>query len=345
MLLLFNASVSLVIGTFIALTSTHWLTAWIGLEISTIAIVPLLTNKHHPRITEAATKYFLAQALASCTLIAGCTSAAIIEGHWVLQNVSTPIPTAIITLALAIKLGMAPLHAWIPEVIQGVDLNKTLILATWQKLAPFGLFVQITHSSPLLIISLAIISMLVGGWGGLNQTQLRKILIYSSIAHMGWMTVVIQFSPTLAFITFVTYCLISAAAILVLQINSILTINLLATSWTKTPAFLVLIPLILLSLAGIPPFSGFLPKWMIVKELATQGYLTLAGLAVMTALLTLFFYVRLILSVVIGSSPSPTLHSCPWRFDPKYWPLPRSLTVVTALILLPVASLIIAVFC
>jgi len=89
-------------------------------------------------------------------------------------------------LALALKVGLAPAHFWLPEVLQGLDLTTGLILSTWQKLAPFALIVQVAPSvNSYLMITLGLASTFIGGWGGLNQTQLRKILAYSSIAHLG----------------------------------------------------------------------------------------------------------------------------------------------------------------
>lgn len=83
------------------------------------------------------------------------------------------------------KVGLAPTHFWLPEVLQGLDLTTGLILSTWQKVAPFALLLQIPHHNPTLLVILGLLSTLIGGWGGLNQTQLRKILAYSSIAHLG----------------------------------------------------------------------------------------------------------------------------------------------------------------
>lgn len=109
------------------------------------------------------------------------------------QNHFTPI---LIILALIIKLGIAPFHFWVPEVTQGVPLKSGLILLTWQKLAPLSILYQISPSiDSTLTMLVAILSIIVSGWGGLNQTQLHKILVYSSIAHMGWMVAIITFNP------------------------------------------------------------------------------------------------------------------------------------------------------
>jgi len=125
---------SLGLGTTLTFASSHWLLAWIGLEINTLAIIPLMAQHHHPRAVEATTKYFLTQATAAAVILFASTTNAWITGEWDMTNISNPIATAIILAALALKIGLAPIHFWIPEVIQGLDLLTGLILSTWQKL-------------------------------------------------------------------------------------------------------------------------------------------------------------------------------------------------------------------
>lgn len=120
------------------------------------------------------------------------------------------------------------------------------------------LHIPLQDQTILLLLGLA--STLVGGWGGLNQTQLRKILAYSSIAHLGWMIIVVQFAPSLTMLALAIYLFITTAAFLTLKFTSSTTINALATASTKAPLVTIMFPLVLLSIAGLPPLTGFLPK-------------------------------------------------------------------------------------
>nr|YP_003126954.1 NADH dehydrogenase subunit 2 [Labracoglossa argenteiventris]BAH97845.1 NADH dehydrogenase subunit 2 [Labracoglossa argenteiventris] len=330
------------LGTTITFASSHWLLAWMGLEMNTLAIIPIMAQQHHPRAVEATTKYFLTQATAAAMLLFASTTNAWLTGQWDILQMSHPLPITMITLALALKVGLAPVHSWLPEVLQGLDLTTGLLLSTWQKLAPFILLLQIQHINPTLLILLGLMSTLVGGWGGLNQTQLRKILAYSSIAHLGWMILVLQFSPSLTLLTLLTYFLMTLTTFLLFKINESTNVNTLATSWAKTPVLTSLAPLALLSLAGLPPLTGFMPKWLILQELTKQGLAPTATLAALTALLSLYFYLRLSYAMTLTMSPNNLTGTTPWRLPSPQLTLPLAISTVGTLSILPLTPAVVA---
>nr|YP_008815310.1 NADH dehydrogenase subunit 2 [Odontobutis sinensis]AGT79961.1 NADH dehydrogenase subunit 2 [Odontobutis sinensis]QYK91610.1 NADH dehydrogenase subunit 2 [Odontobutis sinensis]QYK91623.1 NADH dehydrogenase subunit 2 [Odontobutis sinensis] len=326
---------SLGLGTTITFMSSHWFLAWMGLEINTLAIIPLMTQHHHPRATEAATKYFLTQATAASTLLFASTTNAWLTGQWDIQQTAHPIPALMILIALALKIGLAPLHTWLPEVLQGLNLSTGLILATWQKLAPFALLVQLPTLNQTIITAMALTSALVGGWGGLNQTQLRKILAYSSIAHLGWMILTLQYAPSLTLLALTIYIMMTFSAFLMFKLNNATNINSLSISWTKAPTLTAIAPLILLSLGGLPPFTGFMSKWLILQELTKQEIPLTAMFLAMTALLSMYFYLRLSYSITLTMSPNNTPGTAPWRISPSTPPLMISTFTMSTLLLLP----------
>nr|AOY08228.1 NADH dehydrogenase subunit 2 [Iranocichla cf. hormuzensis 'Kol River']AOY08229.1 NADH dehydrogenase subunit 2 [Iranocichla cf. hormuzensis 'Kol River'] len=330
------------LGTTITFASSHWLLAWMGLEMNTLAIIPLMAQHHHPRAVEATTKYFLTQAAAAATLLFASVTNAWLTGQWEIQQITHPLPTTMITLALALKIGLAPLHAWLPEVLQGLDLTTGLILSTWQKLAPFALILQIQPSNSTTLIILGLASTLIGGWGGLNQTQLRKILAYSSIAHLGWMILVLQFSPSITLLTLLIYFIMTFATFLMFKLNKSTNINNLATSWTKAPALTALAPFILLSLGGLPPLTGFMPKWLILQELTKQGLAPTATLAALSALLSLYFYLRLSYAMALTMSPNNLTSTAPWRLSSTQLTCPLAISTVMTICLLPLTPSITA---
>nr|YP_003126941.1 NADH dehydrogenase subunit 2 [Kyphosus cinerascens]BAH97832.1 NADH dehydrogenase subunit 2 [Kyphosus cinerascens] len=330
------------LGTTITFASSHWLLAWMGLEMNTLAIIPLMAQHHHPRAVEATTKYFLTQATAAAMLLFASTTNAWLTGQWDIQQMSHPLPITMITLALALKIGLAPVHSWLPEVLQGLDLTTGLLLSTWQKLAPFALLLQIQPTNSTILIMLGLASTLVGGWGGLNQTQLRKILAYSSIAHLGWMILVLQFSPSLTLLTLLTYFVMTFSTFLVFKINKSTNINTLATSWAKTPTLTALTPLILLSLGGLPPLTGFMPKWLILQELTKQDLAPAATLAALTALLSLYFYLRLSYAITLTMSPNNLTGTTPWRLPSTQLSMPLAFSTMATLLLLPLTPATVA---
>nr|YP_010957343.1 NADH dehydrogenase subunit 2 [Amblycirrhitus pinos]WMY90644.1 NADH dehydrogenase subunit 2 [Amblycirrhitus pinos] len=330
------------LGTSITFASSHWFLAWMGLEMNTLAIVPLMIKPHHPRAVEATTKYFLAQATAAAMLLFASLSNAWLTGQWEILQMNHPFPTTMVTLALAFKLGLAPMHSWLPEVLQGLDLLTGLILSTWQKLAPFALMLQIQPLDSNILIFIGVTSTLVGGWGGLNQTQLRKILAYSSIAHLGWMILVLRFSASLTLLTLLIYIFMTTAAFLVFKYNKVTNINGLATSWVKAPALTALIPLILLSLGGLPPLTGFMPKWLILQELANQTLVPIATLAALSALLSLYFYLRLSYAMTLTLPPNNLLATTPWRYPTSQNTYTLSTTTMITILLLPLTPAVLA---
>nr|AAF02928.1 NADH dehydrogenase subunit II [Nematolebias whitei] len=330
------------LGTMMVLSSSHWLLAWVGLEMNMFAVLPLMAQNHHPRALEATLKYFIIQALAAMMLLFASTSNAWLSGQWNIQHMTHPIPLALVTIALSLKLGLAPVHSWYPEIMQGLNLKMGLILSTWQKLAPLILFLQIPSEHSFLYVLLGLTSTLIGGWGGLNQTQLRKMLAYSSIAHMGWTVLIMQYSPYLAFLTFFFYVIITTPLFMTFYYLNTTMISSLSASWTKIPLLTSIAPLIILSLGGLPPLTGFLPKWMIIFELTKQGLLLVATVAALSTLLSLFFYLRLSYVMALTIPPNNLPSTLPWRLPPMRAPLLMAVLTVLSLLLLPLLPTIIA---
>nr|BAK42019.1 NADH dehydrogenase subunit 2 [Carnegiella strigata] len=336
---------SLGLGTTITFASSHWLLAWMGLEINTLAIIPLMAQHHHPRAIEASTKYFLTQATAAAMILFASTMNAWITGEWNIMDLSHPVTTTITMMALSLKLGLAPLHLWLPEVLQGLDLMTGLILSTWQKLAPFAILIQISHSiHPLIPTTLGVLSALIGGWGGLNQTQLRKTMAYSSIAHLGWMMVILQLSPNLTTLTLFIYIVLTTTTFLLLKLTSSTKIKTLTLSWSKNPFMPSITILTLLSLGGLPPLTGFMPKWLILQELSNQNLPIIATLMAFSALLSLYFYLRLCYNTTLTISPATFNSTTPWRLPSSQNTIPLSLMSSLTSMLLPLTPLILILF-
>nr|AAX97514.1 NADH dehydrogenase subunit 2 [Onychodactylus japonicus]AAX97656.1 NADH dehydrogenase subunit 2 [Onychodactylus japonicus] len=330
---------SLSLGTLMTFISHHWFLAWMGLEINTLAIIPLMTKLHHPRATESATKYFLIQASASALILFSSTINAWLTGEWTILNMEIPLSLTMITIALAMKLGIAPFHLWMPDVLQGLNLMTGLIMSTWQKMAPMALLLLLHQqlNSNLLMI-MALLSTIVGGWGGLNQTQLRKIMAYSSIAHMGWMILVLTFLSHLTAMNFMMYLLMTSSMFIMLINFSALNINKLSTSWIKSPILTSMMMMLLMSLGGLPPTSGFIPKWLILQEITKQNYMLMATMMAFSALLSLFFYLRLSYTISLTTSPNMSNSKVIWRLKNKP-PYLLSMVTVLSIMLLPITPL------
>uniref|UniRef100_G8IH06 NADH-ubiquinone oxidoreductase chain 2 n=1 Tax=Bucanetes githagineus TaxID=589648 RepID=G8IH06_9FRIN len=332
---------SLLLGTTITISSNHWIMAWAGLEINTLAILPLISKSHHPRSIEAATKYFLTQSAASALVLFSSMTNAWHTGQWDITQLSHPTSSLILTSAIAMKLGLVPFHFWFPEVLQGSPLSTGLLLSTLMKLPPITLLYMTSQSlNPGLLTALAILSTAVGGWMGLNQTQIRKILAFSSISHLGWMAAVIVYNPKLTLLNFYLYTVMTAAIFLTLNSIKVVKLSSLMTAWTKIPSLNAMLLLTLLSLAGLPPLTGFLPKWLIIQELTKQEMIPTATLMSLLSLLSLFFYLRLAYCTTITLPPHTTNHMKQWRTGKPTSILIAILTTMSV-ILLPISPMII----
>nr|AHG31200.1 NADH dehydrogenase subunit 2 [Pachycephala orioloides pavuvu] len=331
---------SLLLGTTITISSNHWIMAWTGLEINTLAILPMISKSHHPRAIEAATKYFLVQATASALVLFSSMTNAWCTGQWDITQLTHPTSCLMLTVAISMKLGLAPFHFWFPEVLQGSSLITGLLLSTAMKFPPITLLFMTSPSlNPTLLTTMAILSTALGGWMGLNQTQIRKIMAFSSISHLGWMTIIIVYSPKLTMLNFYLYVLMTTAVFLTFNSMKILKLPTLMTAWTKMPSLSAILLLTLLSLAGLPPLTGFLPKWLIIQELTKQDMASAATIISLLSLLGLFFYLRLAYCATITLPPHTTNHMKQWHINK---PINTSIAVLTTMstMLLPISPMI-----
>nr|AFZ93782.1 NADH dehydrogenase subunit 2 [Eutropis rudis] len=332
---------SVATGTIITMSSFHWLLAWIGVELNTLAIIPIIAKQHHPRATEAATKYFLTQAAASAMILFASTTNAWMNGNWDISQLTNQPACNMLNLALAMKLGLAPLHFWLPEVLQGTTLKTALIIGTWQKLAPAALLYMIYSSiNPTILLTMGILSTLTGGWGGLNQTQTRKIMAFSSIAHLGWMASIITLNPDIMLLNLLLYIIMTTPMFMMLIITSSKTIKDLTTSWAISPQMTALMFMLLMSLGGLPPMTGFMPKWLILQEMTTHTLTTTTTILALSALLSLFFYLRLSYTSALTVFPITTKTTYKWRFQPKSNTALMATTTALSLLLLPITPML-----
>nr|ADF59286.1 NADH dehydrogenase subunit 2 [Cyrtodactylus sp. CDS-2010a] len=324
---------SLLASTIITMSSNHWLLAWFGLELNTLSILPTIMKSHHPRATEAATKYFLIQVAAATLILLASTMNAWHTGQWSISH-TTPATTLLATLAIMLKLGAAPTYMWYPNVLQGTTMNTALLISTWQKLAPLTLlYMTHSHLNHTTLLLLGLMSATIGGVGGLNQTQTRTIMAFSSIAHMGWLITAIALSPSLTTLTMMMYTVITTATFLPLATT---TKNLadIGTTWPLSPATLTTTMMTLMSLGGLPPLTGFMPKWLILKELSSAKLPLLATLLLMASLPSLYFYIRLAYLTMLTAAPTTTNSEYKWRLklnQTKH----IAPTIMTSMLLLP----------
>lgn len=304
---------TVILGTFIVLLRSNWFSIWLGLEINTLAFLPILVSTHHPRATEATTKYFLIQALASAIfLISGMIQGCVLW-TWSTNYFVLLIPNILILLVVALKMGIAPCHFWLPDVLQGLPLQVGLILSTWQKIAPFSILLVLPSQPIFLFFGVGVISAIIGGWGGLNQTHTRKLLAYSSIAHLGWIITAYPLSPQLRTLSLSIYIIMTRAVFIAFSILGAYNLADLGNAINFAPWLTILSVFVILSLGGLPPLTGFLIKWFVLQELASNASLIISTILIFASLISLFFYLRVSYILLLTLSPQHSITSITWR--------------------------------
>nr|ACA28647.1 NADH dehydrogenase subunit 2 [Phelsuma guttata] len=322
------------------LSSHHWLLAWIGLELNTLSMLPMIIKPSHPRATEATTKYFLTQATAAALIMFSSIMNAWNTGQWMMTN-TLYTPTTITTLAILLKLGLVPMHFWYPEVLQGSTMYTAMIISTWQKIAPLSLLYMIMLNNPTkTLLMVGFFSTLTAGWTGLNQTQTRKIMAFSSIAHMGWLIVMIPFNLNLVTLSLMMYIILTTSMFSMLNTMTATTLKDFSQTHLHMPTLTTSMMMVLMSLGGLPPLSGFLPKLLILKTLTNLKLMLMACLMALTSLPSLFFYLRVNYITTLTSPPKTTNMQYKWRLKPNYHTNTSPL-IIPGMMMLPMTPLLI----
>nr|AAL90543.1 NADH dehydrogenase subunit 2 [Trioceros johnstoni] len=336
------ATINLTTGTIITASSHHWLMAWAGLELNMLSIIPIIMKPKHPRTAEAAIKYFLTQTIASTMMLFSGTINAMQTGQWNISQMTDKYACTILLVAMTMKVGAAPIHFWLPEVMQGTSTMTAMIIASWQKIAPISiLFMTYNHLPPKIMMTIGIMSATVGGWGSINQTQLRKLMAYSSILNIGWTMVVFTTSPHTATLNIIIYMIMLIPTFMLIKKMSLKTLQDSTTTWTSSPLASTMLALMLLSLSGLPPLTGFAPKLLILNELIMQNLTPIATTMAMISLISLFFYVRTTYISTMTTPPIVILTTVKWRLMPPQQKLTSMLTPLS-LMTLPILPILAA---
>nr|YP_010248569.1 NADH dehydrogenase subunit 2 [Coraebus cavifrons]QTK22423.1 NADH dehydrogenase subunit 2 [Coraebus cavifrons] len=283
---------TLISSTLLVISTNSWVAMWIGLEINLLSFIPLIKEEKNTRTSEAAMKYFIIQAMASIIILGSLLNNIVINS--MTSNLIINTPTLVIVLsALITKMGAAPFHFWFPEVMEGISWINALLLLTWQKIAPLTMILYLKLNNWLMVF--LVFCVVTGSLVGLNQTSLRKILAYSSINHMGWMLGALMFTKSIWMIYLIIYCLMNTMMVLEFKKFNLNHLEQLFMSSMNNPLSKSVFILNFFSLGGIPPFIGFLPKWLTIQILVEHQLLIPSVLMIIVTLVTLFYYLRITL--------------------------------------------------
>ncbi len=313
-----------VLGMMVLVSAHSLLTVYLGLELLSLCLYALVAlNRDSVSGSEAAMKYFVLGALASgmllygMSLLYGVTGTLDLGGIRVFisahseDNLILVLGLVFVLVGIAFKLGAVPFHMWVPDVYEGAPTPVTLFISSAPKMAAFGMLMRLlVDGLPGLkedwigmLVILAVLSMGIGNVIAIAQSNLKRMLAYSTIAHVGFLFLgIIAGSPSgyaASMFYIITYALMSMGGFGMIiwlgrsgfeadRLDDFKGLN------DRNPWFAFLMLILMLSMAGVPPFVGFWAKWSVLREAIAAGYTWLAVVAVGFAIIGLFYYIRVV---------------------------------------------------
>ena len=312
------------LGMMVMVSASHFLTLYLGLELLALSLYALVAlQRDSAKATEAAMKYFILGALASGLLLYGMSMLYGATGSLDLAKISTVINAGaanksllvfglvFVIAGLAFKLGAVPFHMWVPDVYHGAPTAITLFIGTAPKLAAFGFTMRLLVSGlqgmvtdwQSMLMIMALLSMAIGNFTAIAQTNLKRMLAYSTISHMGFMLLGILagsingYSSAMFYV--IAYVLMSLGAfgmVIMLSragfeaddLDDFRGLN------KRSPWFAAVMLFIMFSMAGIPFFIGFWAKLSVLQAAWQAGYFKLVVAAVMLSLVGAYYYLRIV---------------------------------------------------
>lgn len=284
----------MIIGICISISSNQWLILWVGLELNIFSFLPILGASKNKKEILTAPLYLRIQAVASGLIIIRIVISMVQSNYW---------SDIILQLAILTKAGGPPAFCWYPNIVNNLSWRNAWILITLQKVTPILILSLATKLSSVTIL-LAARAAIIGGIGGIIQSQLRGVLAYSSLTHLGWTISVSPSSPLISLNYFIVYIIILSAIITILlssNLKSHPNISNISNQTKKT------ISLLLISLAGLPPIIGFLPKLQAIEAITTSASPIIISFLLLGSVINLYFYLNLIFSTSASNIPTHIL--------------------------------------
>lgn len=319
------------LGMMVMISANHFLTLYVGLELLSLSLYAMVAmNRDSIASTEAAMKYFVLGALASGLLLYGMSMIYGATGTLEITGVADRLSgganksvmifgLVFLVSGLAFKLGVVPFHMWIPDVYQGAPTSVTLLIGSAPKLAAFAIVMRLLVNGLItmaadwqnMLIILSVLSMAIGNLAAIAQTNLKRMLAYSAISHMGFMLLGIvtgvvsgdaryalnAYSSAMFYViayvmmslgTFGMILLMSRAGFEAENISDFKGLN------KRSPWFAAVMMMLMFSMAGIPFFIGFFAKFSVILSVVVAGYWWLAIAAITFSLIGAFYYLRVV---------------------------------------------------
>jgi NADH-quinone oxidoreductase subunit N len=339
------------LGMMVMISANHFVTIYLGLELLSLSLYAMVAmNRESVTSTEAAMKYFVLGALASGLLLYGMSMIYGATGTLEITGIAERLQSGgvnkgvlafglvFLVSGLAFKLGVVPFHMWIPDVYHGAPTSVTLLIGSAPKLAAFAITMRLLVNGLItmaqdwqaMLVILSVLSMAIGNLAAIAQTNLKRMLAYSAISHMGFMLLGIvtgvvnvdgqfmlnPFAYSSAMFYVIAYVLMSAGTfgmILLMaragfeadELDDLKGLN------KRNPWFAGVMLMLMFSMAGVPFFIGFFAKFSVLQAVVAAGYMWLAVVAVLFSLIGAFYYLRVVKLMYFDVPTDPTPLSAP----------------------------------
>ena len=313
--------IAAILGMFVMVSSNNLIGLYLGIELQSLSLYVLASlNRDSTKSTEAGVKYFVLGALSSGLLLYGCslvygftgsTNYYTIAENFNSDNIALLFGLVFILVGLAFKISAVPFHMWTPDVYEGAPTSVTAFFALAPKVAGFGAIIRILYvafgnvfdewQSILIFISVA--SMILGAVAAIGQTNIKRLMAYSSISHMGYalagLTTGIQEGVSASLLYIFIYVVMnigSFVCIIIMKRKNIYLENIRDLSGLSKnhPVIAFSFTVVLFSLAGIPPLAGFFAKFYIFMAVVKSELIILAIVGLVTSVISAFYYLRII---------------------------------------------------
>jgi len=319
------------LGQMIMISGNSMLSIYLGLELMSLSLYALVAlRRDHATSTEAAMKYFILGALASGFLLYGISmiygATGSLDVNQIAARAASGANSTILVFGLvfvvagmAFKLGAVPFHMWAPDVYQGAPTAVTLLLGGAPKLAAFAMLMRVLVEGlpsmaadwQQMLMVLAVLSLAIGNLTAIAQTNIKRLLAYSSIAQMGYVLLAMMAGvvggDASNMPTAYSAAMYSSITYVLTTLGSFGLIMMLARSGfeaeqiadfkglgRRSPWFAIVMTVLMFSLAGVPPMMGFMAKWAVLQAVANTGMIWLAVVAVLFSLIGAFYYLRVV---------------------------------------------------
>nr|YP_010591415.1 NADH dehydrogenase subunit 2 [Stethoconus japonicus]UFQ24454.1 NADH dehydrogenase subunit 2 [Stethoconus japonicus] len=318
----------MILSTIMVTSSNNWMNMWMGMEINMMSFIVIMFNSKNNFLSQSSMMYFLTQSMASIMFIM-----MMMMFNFNIIKMEKTIMSNIMMMTMMIKMGSPPFHFWFPNIMNKTNWMTCMLMSTWQKVAPMYVMSQMMTDSYMMIM-IIITNVITGALMGLNHTSTRMIMAYSSITHTGWMMSCMLSNKKSWLMYMALYSLLMMSVCMMMYKYNIMHINQMNLK-NMYPYEKITLLIMMMSMGGMPPFLGFLPKWIALENMIHLSKMPLLMVMMMSSLLTLSYYLRLVSSTSLMS-----MHSQKWMLMHEK-NNPTTMYMLTINMLLPVMLILV----